>query len=64
MGTITYEHGLGFLLYQMFNIFFFLSTEDHIKKIKQCMFSIRAIREYSTLNTEQIMFIYGINSYI
>lgn len=63
MGTITYEHGLGFLLYQMFNIFF-LSTEDHIKKIKQCMFSIRAIREYSTLNTEQIIFIYGINSYI
>lgn len=60
MGTITYEHGLGFLLYQMFNIFF-LSTEDHIKKIKQCMFSIR---EYSKLNTEQIMFIYEINSYI
>lgn len=48
MGTIAYEHGLGFSCISNVNIF---SNQLKIilNKIKQCMFSIR---KYFTLNTE------------
>lgn len=48
MGTIAYEHGLGFSCVSNVNIF---SNQLKIilNKIKQCMFSIR---KYFTLNTE------------